>query len=369
MPVNYGHHRSDRIHDVLNPSFGIRDELLRRGIKPHDHTKDNRMKIKALEKVNRERKEAAAAAQAAQARPSPRRYAGVESRVAANLSRPATADASLPPRTPPEPRNFSCPKPQGPAGRIFTAWEAPPLLTSGREPLPPRAKMKPAVPRREPPPPPAAEVDFVKRNADLSALTPRKAAAAAPPSPPGTGGKSKYHGRLPPYLLDRKLELAKVAADAAAATAPRECPPGTRILAEAERLEVLALVKAGQVKVHAELDKMPFVVDSYGLRVKHEALIKQLNQLDAAETAFSRKKVIVALDDHKANVLGGRLDAAAAARVAPPPLVEAAEDAPAVAAAVVADAVAAAVAEAEVAAIPTVVPPVAADGPIEVTDV
>ena len=50
MPVNYGHHRSDRIHDVLNPSFGIRDELLRRGIKPHDHTKDNRMKIKALEK-------------------------------------------------------------------------------------------------------------------------------------------------------------------------------------------------------------------------------------------------------------------------------------------------------------------------------
>ena len=41
---------------------------------------------------------------------------------------------------------------------------------------------------------------------------------------------------------------------------------------------------------------MPFVVDTYGLRKKHNALHQQLAQLDAAESAFSRKKVIVAID-------------------------------------------------------------------------
>ena len=96
--------------------------------------------------------------------------------------------------------------------------------------------------------------------------------------------------------LDRKLELAEKAAAAAAAAAPRECPEGTRILPEEERLHVLELVKKGQEKVHAQLDTLPFVIDSYGLRTKHETLTRQLNQLAAAETAFSRKKVIVADD-------------------------------------------------------------------------
>ena len=42
---------------------------------------------------------------------------------------------------------------------------------------------------------------------------------------------------------------------------------------------------------------MPFVVDTLGLKTKKEALSHQLAQLEAAEKAFSRRKVIVVDDE------------------------------------------------------------------------
>jgi hypothetical protein len=289
---NYGHHRSDRMAELLCPVHGVRDAQRRKGVKPHDFSRDNRAHIKALQKLNEQRRQAAEAAKTPKASP---RFANVESRVAAALARPATADPALPPRKPPEPKPFACPKPDGPAGRVFTAWAPPPLLYEGMPEHEPGAR-KPPVPRRDElaAPPAAPTVDFVKRNAELSSLTPRKTvAAAAPGSPPGTGGKSRHHGRLPPYLLDRKLELAQQAEERAARARPRECPEGTHFLEELERVRVLGLVRDGQRKLHAELDKMPFVIDTHGLRAKHEALSLQLTQLEAAEKAFSRRKVVV----------------------------------------------------------------------------
>lgn len=299
MPMNYGHHGSARMAELLHPTCGIREAQIRRGITPRDHAKDNRMKLKEMQLKNKQRREAEAAAAAASPKwQSSTKFAAVGSRVAAQMARPASAPR--PPTHTPELRNFSCPKPCGPAGRVFTAWAPPPLLNEGGAELPRREKRNPPVPLRQPPPPKPPPVDFVKRNTELSSLTPRKAAAAAassPGSPPGTGGKSRYHGRLPPYLLDRKLELAKVAEAKADAAKPRECPEGTHVLAEEERQRVLDLVKRGQERMHKELDAMPFVIDTYGLKEKQLQLTRQLAQLDAAEKAFSRTKVIVTDDE------------------------------------------------------------------------
>ena len=68
---------------------------------------------------------------------------------------------------------------------------------------------------------------------------------------------------------------------------------GTHILPEAERVRILELVRTNREKVNALLDEMPFVIDSYGLRAKHDELMKQLADLNAADTVFSRKRVIV----------------------------------------------------------------------------
>lgn len=235
---------------------------------------------------------------------------------------------------------FAMPKPSAPPGRVGTVWAPPPLMYqvlpdrveaaaaamagggSGEQCR--RERRKAAVPTRDDlladaasRQPTSARVcsdgaqNFLKLNAESVATTPRKPTTVLAGAPKGTtamGGrpderlgspmtdecKSRFHGRVPPYLLTRKLELAGKLAAAAAAAAPRECPVGTHILPEGERREMLVLIAKAQEKVHAELDEMPLIIDTYGLKLKHEGLTKQLNQLQAAETAFSRSKVVVA---------------------------------------------------------------------------
>lgn len=190
------------------------------------------------------------------------------------------------------------------------------------------SRRKPSVPKAADARPQTADssIDFVRRNVELSSLTPRTpvkvgsgvpkgaapiaGVAAAVSSPSTEPRKSKHHGRVPPYLMDRKLELAATAAAHAAEKAPKECPPGTHVLPTKERTRLLGLIESGQAQVHAELDKMPFVIDTYGLRTKHEALRGQLQKLDAAHTAFSRSRVIV-LDAADGNYADGNYPDAA----------------------------------------------------------
>ena len=56
-------------------------------------------------------------------------------------------------------------------------------------------------------------------------------------------------------------------------------------------------MRSGKSAVHAALDSFPFIVDTPGQRKRHNELMRQLAELDAADKAFSRNKVVVADDD------------------------------------------------------------------------
>ncbi|KAL1507430.1 hypothetical protein AB1Y20_008269 [Prymnesium parvum] len=304
MPVNYGHHGSANMAALLHPLCGIRDEQRRRGLTPRNHARDNVLLIREIQRKNAERKSAAAEAAASTPHPSPR-FRGVGSKVASELARPSSAP-SLKER-PKQPPPFMAGKPAADRTGIATAWAVPPLLESEREGAPSagvaatlvaRATTKPPVPSAAELARPAsarAEKDFVARNVSNASRTPRRG-KKTPAASPETTGKTHQRGRLPAYLLDRKLEMAKEAAEREAAAKPRECPEGTHVMPEEERHRVLELVRSNREKVNALLDAMPFVIDSYGLKTKHKSLMKQLAELDDADRTFSRKKVIVADD-------------------------------------------------------------------------
>lgn len=59
-------------------------------------------------------------------------------------------------------------------------------------------------------------------------------------------------------------------------------------------LRVLDEIRKSRVEVEKELDCFPFVVDTPTQKARHAQLTKELTQLEAAEKAFSRKKVVVA---------------------------------------------------------------------------
>jgi len=232
--------RSDSVSALLNPTHGVRDEIVRKGGKPHNHAKDNRTYIKQLQKLNRERTEAAAAATAATTpRPGSAKYKGVGSRVTKELSERPTSAPPHTARRPLEARNFmgGAPKWQ-PNQAIAAGWkQAEPMSkldTAGEEQLKSQLKLrKPAVPKPDMSPRAPTAADFVQRNASAAKVAQRR---SAPPSTPPAELKHKSFGGMPPYLLDRKLALAEAKAEREAAIARRVgVPAGHHILPEEVR--------------------------------------------------------------------------------------------------------------------------------------
>ena len=89
--------RSDAVAALLNPTTGIREEQKRKGLKPHDHTRDNKQYIKQLQQLNRTREEVAAV-EASTPRKVSSKYKDVSARVMTprQLDRPSTAPAARP---------------------------------------------------------------------------------------------------------------------------------------------------------------------------------------------------------------------------------------------------------------------------------
>ena len=237
MPVcSVAANRSDSVAAVLNPTHGIRDEMVRKGQKPHDHARDNRLYIKQLQRLNRASREDAEAVAAATPHSSSRKYKEVASRVAAQLERPASAPAvQLPERPPLGPRNFIAGKPGWQANQAIGWKQHAPVsqLTPDQEhQLLKRAKVKPPVPKPDTSPRAAVPTNFVQRNASLASLAPRRRAL---PNATGDERRGPHHGVVPPYLLDRKLQLAKLANEREEAKTKSSVPPGHRVLLEEVR--------------------------------------------------------------------------------------------------------------------------------------
>ncbi|KAJ9513997.1 hypothetical protein QJQ45_021078 [Haematococcus lacustris] len=74
--------------------------------------------------------------------------------------------------------------------------------------------------------------------------------------------QKKDYGRIPSYLLDRKLELAEQVADAQRAKEAALIPPGMRLLPEEERLETLSILERNRVDVERALQSMPIVIET-----------------------------------------------------------------------------------------------------------
>ena len=242
MPRTGLSNRSDAVSALLNPTHGVRDQIVRKGGKPHNHAKDNRTYIKQLEKLNRERMEAAAAAAAVRTpRPGSSKFKGVGSRVVKELAERPTSAPPPTARRPLEPRNFmgGTPKWQ-PNQAIAAGWKqaesASKLDLAGEAQLKSQRKLrKPAVPKPDISPRPTSATDFVQRNASQAKVAQRRSAL---PRTPSAELKHEHHGAMPPYLLDRMLQLAEAAAEREAAAKRPGVPKGHHILPEEVRLRM-----------------------------------------------------------------------------------------------------------------------------------
>lgn len=297
--------RPDTIHDLIYPSHGYRDELRRQGIKPHDHARDNRRYIKELQAKIAERKLAIAEAAKAGAATPRRRLTRSASCVMPGTRSPVPRSGSASARSPAPAakKNFYAGKPHQPTQQVTrtgktAAWVEPPLLVDDpswqsparRAPLPARGGRENQATQASP------ATDFVAKNIAAAAACRPRNVRSAPPTGRALTPRAAPLGKLPSYLIDRKLEIARIQAEEAANALPPGVPPNHRILPKEDCVRVLEQIRASRVEVEKELDCFPFVIDTPTQKARHSQLLKELKQLETAEEAFSRKRVVVADD-------------------------------------------------------------------------
>jgi hypothetical protein len=70
-------------------------------------------------------------------------------------------------------------------------------------------------------------------------------------------------------------------------------PPGTRLMAEEERLQTLEDLLASKKATNNLLEKLPIAVKSLKMQDYKKSLEEKLNKLERAIETFSKKKVYV----------------------------------------------------------------------------
>lgn len=136
--------------------------------------------------------------------------------------------------------------------------------------------------------------NFIRENTKISA----PAKAPGPPKARGVGAPppdlpNKPAGRIPRYLVERKVELAAAAAERRRRAEEELIPPGMRLMGEEERLDTLRILKEQHEETHRNLQMMPFVIETPS-QIKHKAhLERRLAEIEAAQKAFGRPRVYV----------------------------------------------------------------------------
>lgn len=157
-----------------------------------------------------------------------------------------------------------------------------------------RASRKAPVPKRDEAPPPRAPrkaQDFVSQNA-------RETIGKRPPAGPAPAASATARpdfGRIPDYLIQRKIARAKQELEELANAPDPDCPPGMQLMPEHERQATVRLLGANREAVLVQINKMPLSCDTFGLKRKKGLLEAQLKEIEDAIKIFSRPKVFIDL--------------------------------------------------------------------------
>ncbi|KAA6419645.1 MAG: hypothetical protein FRX49_10369 [Trebouxia sp. A1-2] len=104
--------------------------------------------------------------------------------------------------------------------------------------------------------------------------------------------KEEY-GKVPRYLQNIKVGLARQHAEKQAAKEAALVPPGMRIMPEEERLEMLGILDESRQDIEAKLQALPFLIETPSQKAHKTSLERRLQEIEEANKVFSRTKVLV----------------------------------------------------------------------------
>jgi hypothetical protein len=286
-------HQKDTIGNFICPENGYRGHLQNKGIVPKNHMKENLKELRVAQvraKEQREQDERVAKPlyKLAQFKNIPSKL--YDEKENALTQRRASLDKEF------------LPKGQSELRREALAREKRSIRHELEEKLEEERMMaeKPSTPRKAPVPrafetadlAPPSNTDFISRNrVEAIASVPSKKDLLVP-----RDSKHDDYGRVPAYIEERKAQWAEQREEVRRRMPDPDCPPGMRLMPEAERLQTLEILKSSQAEAMNQLQRMPFVIETPSLKRKQEALETKLREIEHAGSIFSKPKVYVAGD-------------------------------------------------------------------------
>lgn len=232
------HADSSQVQQFFNPIQGPRDAAKRAGIKPPDHARSNIRAIKEQSSLNQMRK---LEEQEQEAKEAARRNA-------AGFVRTNSASADS--------RRVS-----GGGSMLYQ-----PDDRQGR--------------------------DFLREN-KLGAVAPVRPPRQAQPDDGDKYLKKKDFGRVPTYLLERKLELVEQHEADLRAREAAMIPAGMRVLSDEERLETLYALQRNKAEVERSIQALPLRIETHSQIRWRDDLERRMREVDEGIKVFSRPKVLV----------------------------------------------------------------------------
>lgn len=297
--------QSSAIGQFLNPTDGHRGALVKKGLKPKDHMKDNRIELRQEQARKREEREEAA-------RPKKdlfklQQFKDVRSRLHENYNRNSnhhdrnqyddefhdeedykeSSHKEFVQRGVAERRREELKAKNLAARDELDAKMEDAKYYADRPTTPRKAGIYKGVQKTAAP----SNTDFLARNkAQAMHMEPIRKHSAPEEQ------KHENYGRVPSYLKERKQEWEEQREEEIRRRPDPSCPPGMCLMPEGERQNTLDVLMESRKDAMAQLQQMPFVVETLRLKKKQDALENKLREIEQAITIFSKPKVYVALN-------------------------------------------------------------------------
>lgn len=298
-------HQRDSMGQFLNPDNGYRGALVKKGVTPRNHMKDNLKELRMAQIRLKQKKDEdnipdKPLYKLAQFKDVPSRLYDTyekENRSARLTERRGSFDSSKQflSKGQDELRREELARERrmirSEMDRKLAAEKAAALLQADAESAVDLETRKAPIPKeagilRE-----HSNADFITRNR-IEAIT------MAPPKKFDEGEEFKHDefGRVPQYLEQRKQQWAEQEEEMRRRMPDPDCPPGMTLMPEDERVNTLKVLEQSREEAMVQLRKLPFVIETPSMRKKQDFLENKLREIDHALSIFSKPKVFVAME-------------------------------------------------------------------------
>lgn len=105
--------------------------------------------------------------------------------------------------------------------------------------------------------------------------------------------KKKCYGKVPDYLVQRKMDEIEEQQRKEEEKEKAKIPPGTRLMSDSERLDTIRILNENKERIQDAINHLPLKVESRKMKIRQQDLLERMEECEGAIKTFSKKTVYI----------------------------------------------------------------------------